>query len=265
VSSTHLNLARQPFVNSRPLVRLTVLLWVAALALAGGNLWLYYQYLTGSTETRARLAEVEDATEASRRQAAELEGQLAAFGLGQQNDVVTFLNSKIDERTLAWGRLFDRLAALLPDDVRLLSLSPRAGDREGRRRGGSATAGERPRVELEIAGEAKTDEALLALIDALFRDPAFERPNPQRETRGKSGPLRFDLTVDYLPETEAALEAEAAAGEAVTAEAGAGEADEGEAATATEGGDAVPAAGAEPAEPAGTGVAATTGSAGGGA
>lgn len=209
------NLARRPFVNSRLVLRATVLLWVAgALALAA-NVWLYRSYFVGSSERARRLAEIEEAITGERQQIAELEVTLSGMNLAQQNETVRFLNRKIAERSFAWSRLFDHLAELLPGDVRLLRLDPGGGEAQRRQRLTRDEESDRgPRaVSLVLSGESRSDEALLALVDSLFDHPAFRDPDLQREAKAEGSRLRFDLTVDYLPAVAAEAAAEAPAEE----------------------------------------------------
>lgn len=205
-----LNLASRPFVNQRPVIRVSLLLAVAGALLLVLNLFLYVGYARTRTATASELRRIEariDSEEAAVQRAADA---LAAADVEQQNELVTFLNDRIAERTFGWSVLFDRLAALLPGDVRLLSLAPRfvAGDEEQ-----AATAADRSlqqEVALRIQGEAKDGEEILTLVDALFADPAFRRPDLSSETVTQGNRVRFDLTVLYLPE-EAEARADRAA------------------------------------------------------
>jgi hypothetical protein len=45
-----LNLSRKPYVNSRPVVRTALLLWIVGGLLLLGNVFLFWSYLSGSTE-----------------------------------------------------------------------------------------------------------------------------------------------------------------------------------------------------------------------
>jgi len=195
------NLARPGFVNSRPVVRLAVLLWLLGLALVAANIWLYRNYFEGNNEKARRMTELEASVTAERQAIARLEGRLAGLDLARQNETVNFLNRKIADRTFAWSRLFDRLALILPGDVRLLSLSPdnKAQPARGSREQPVAVSEYRARVPLQLLAEARTDAALLELVDALFEDPAFRNPNPLRENRTDGQALRFALSVTYLP------------------------------------------------------------------
>ena len=200
-SAESLNLAQRPFVNTRPVERVAAILWVLGVALLAWNLKLFMGYLGSSQATRGKLGTLERDIAGEQRTNAELQGQVARLGLDQENREVTFLNRKIEERTFSWSLLFDRMAEVLPDQVRLLRLKPSNVVQREIGLGPRASANELnpPPVVLTLHCEAKDDEALLRFVDNLFAHPAFSEPNLENEEREDSGLLRFDLTVQYQP------------------------------------------------------------------
>lgn len=200
-----INLSSRPFVNDRPVARVAAALWVlgALLALAAG--WSFWRYSTGREDQREELARIEAAMERERETIAGLRTELAGIPLDNQNQRVRFLNQRIAERAFSWSLLFDRIAEILPADVRLLSLAPRVesaedGDRRRRARAAEVEHGER--VHLQVNAVTRRPEAMLELIDALFASESFERPNLAQERR-EGGETRFILSVVYLPEAAA--------------------------------------------------------------
>ncbi|HEY6320247.1 MAG TPA: hypothetical protein VJA16_01680 [Thermoanaerobaculia bacterium] len=200
-SAESLNLAQRPFVNTRPVERVAAILWVLGVALLAWNLKLFMGYLGSSQATRVKLAALERDIAGEQRTNADLQGQVDKLGLDQENREVTFLNRKIEERTFSWSLLFDRMAEVLPDKVRLLRLAPsNVVQREiGLGPRPSPRELNPPPVVLTLHCEAKDDEALLRFVDNLFAHPAFSEPNLENEEREDSGLLRFDLTVQYQP------------------------------------------------------------------
>ncbi len=195
-----LNLARQPFVNSRPVRRLVLVLWLLSVVLLAANLFLYTRHFSGQEERRERLTALDELERSERQRLAELESELAAADLEWQNRQVAFLNRRIAERVFPWSRLFDRLTEALPRQVRLTRLRPRYG-REGLP--GAAAKGEET-VNLDLTAEAQTEEAILEFVNALFEHPAFRSPNLESEMRRGGSPVtEFALTVTYLPERAA--------------------------------------------------------------
>ncbi len=191
-----INLASQPFINLRPIRRVAAVLWVLGGALLAVNAALYWRTVTGSEEKSDQLVSVEQDIAQEIQRIRELEAQLGGLELAEQNELVEFLNSKIAQRTFSWSQLFDHVAEVMPKDVRLTSLTPQIAQPKSLRRRSSRTERDE-RVVLEVVGAAKTDEALLAFVDALFEHPAFDQPNLEREARDNERLIRFNLRVIY--------------------------------------------------------------------
>jgi hypothetical protein len=220
-----LNLARRPFVNSRPVTRVALLLWAAGLLLLLVNVSLFWSYFAGSEEMRSELAGVREQVETEKATVARLDEKIKSLDLASQNEQVLFLNGKIAERTFSWSLLFDRLAGMMPNDLRLERLVPRGSEKRGAGgsgRGGGAlrssrsgsagaaggTAGDQ--VVLTLRGQSRNDEALYRFVDNLFGHPAFDNPDLTREDRGDDGLINFDLEVIYLPGASDAAAADGA-------------------------------------------------------
>lgn len=197
MKTRNLNLARRPFVNARPVRRLTALLWVLGAGLLVLNVLLYWQYFSYNDDSQHEREALRQRIARHQEQITANQAALAQADLRQQNTQVDFLNRKIAERTFPWSRLFDHLEEVLPNDVRLQSLAPNPD--EGRTRGGE-TVLPGGRVRMKIVGLAKTVEAELELIDRLFAHPSFERPRLQGDSEVQGGNLRFTLQVTYFPE-----------------------------------------------------------------
>ena len=203
--SDSLNLARRPFINTRPVARVSLLLWVLGFLLLLGNISLYWNYLAGSGEKRSDLDRLEAKIQQQERANHELERRLASLDLAQQNRQVRYLNQKIAERTFSWSTLFDHLAKVMPDQVRLTSLSPSGISQEDDTRHlDDEEVGPRrqTRVQLLIHGESKSDEAFFQFVDRLF-EPPFEDPDFSRKSREEGDLVQFDLRVTYIPDQPA--------------------------------------------------------------
>lgn len=194
------NLARRPFVNDRPVRRAALLLLVAGLVLAAANGWFYTRYFIQRGANEGELVRLGEQIESEERQVAALSRRLAVADISQQNELVTFLNQRIAERTFGWSVLFDRLEDLLPEDVRLVSLSPRDASEQP---APGDPVGEQ-RFNLAIVAVSRQPEAVLELIDALFADPAFRDPDLHQENF-REATITFTLDVVYLPQVAGAL------------------------------------------------------------
>lgn len=213
MTADRLNLAKRPFVNNRPVTRTAILLWALGFLLLLVNVFSFWSYLESSRERRAELRAGQEKVAKARLDLARREEQVAHLDLGRQNEEVAYLNGKIAQRTFSWSRLMDRLAAVMPNDVRLqrLSLAGLADEREGRQARRTAARRQSPdRFTLTIDGQARSDEAILEFVDNLTdysSQPGhsyFADPNPTREARDTGGLIRFNLTVAYLPNAQTA-------------------------------------------------------------
>ena len=199
----HLNLSRRPFLNTRPVTRVSLVLWALGALLLLGNVTLFWNYLSGSTEKRAELERMKEQVERERESVGRLEARIAGLELGEQNELVGFLNRKIAERTFSWSLLFDRLAQTMPDNVRLLTLQPSAIGGDDRDRRSARTSRPAPlaseRVELIIQAEAKDEDQMNEFVNNLFAHPSFANPDFTDEAVTERGDLRYSLRVTYLP------------------------------------------------------------------
>lgn len=198
-----LNLARRPFLNSRPVVRASLLLWVLGALLLLGNVSLFWNYRQRSADKREQITRGE--AEIANQQAAsgKLQRQLDSFELETQNQRIDFLNKQIQERTFSWSELLDRIAERLPHDVRLNRLAPLTGQKAEKEFQHSHVARHAQRsndqVSLLITGEARNDTELLTFVQSLFRAP-FAEPDLTREERLEDGKtLKFEISVQYRP------------------------------------------------------------------
>lgn len=235
-----LNLAKRPFLNPRPVLRVTILLWALGALAAAFNVRLYVSHYSGSSEIRGRQQQLESSLERERQAVRELERELAGYDLERQNDQSVFLNAKIAERSFSWSMLFDRLGEVMPADVRLTSLSPSFGNEKRRSRDQTRDN----EVLLGIRGIAKSSAVVLEFIDALFAHGSFRAPNLISESLQDSGLLDFSLSVIYESRPAGAEPPAATTSEAAAGDAGAEGGAQTPAAAAVE-----PAAATEPPEP----------------
>lgn len=194
-----LNLAGRPFVNRRPVQRISALAWSLGLVLAGVNGYLYWDYLSGQGAAETGLEEVVGELEKESELLARAREQIAGLEAEELNRKIEFVNLRIQQRTFSWSRLFDVFAATLPDDVRLSSLTPKF-ENAAKRRGSSRPGAGGEGVEIDIQGQAKTSEALLEFLDRLFAHPAFEDPDlHQEQARQDQQVIEYSISTQYLP------------------------------------------------------------------
>jgi hypothetical protein len=202
-----LNLARRPFANGRPVVRVSVLLGLLGMMLLFSNVAGYWRYLAESEAKRAERDALSAQREQVERRIGDLARQLQSFDLDRQNQQVLFLNQRIAERTFSWSTLLDRLSRELPSDVRLIALAPTSTAARSRNLAATSST-KKPsigeRIPLVIEGQAKSVQAMLQFVDRLFARAEFVDPNPQSQQEDEKGLIKFKLSVDYLPQVAAA-------------------------------------------------------------
>ena len=89
-----------------------------------------------------------------------------------------------------WGRLLDDLSAILPDDVRIISLAPNA----------SAGRNEDEGTIMKLSGEARTKSAQLKFIRTLQEQPAFGDVRFETEEYDRDGlAVSFELRFTHRP------------------------------------------------------------------
>lgn len=192
------NLASRPFANDRPVKRTTLLIWVLALGLLIINVFIYQRYLSGQHEQRQAGQDLQARVESEQQLIAQLEEELEAFELDDQNARIEFLNAEIAKRTFSWSQLFDHLEEVLPPEVRLSRVAPRsAEDRHADTRLGDQSIEDL--VAIELNGMAESGDQLLELLDSLFQHSSFLVPNLVSEQENDDLSLNFSLRVLYRP------------------------------------------------------------------
>jgi hypothetical protein len=212
-----LNLAGRPFLNSRPVVRVSLLLWALSLLLLLANVSLFWSYRQRSADKREQIARGEAEIKRQQTLSTQLQRQLDSFDLAAQNQRIEFLNKQIQERTFSWSQLLDRIAERLPNDVRLNRLTPLTGKKAEQQFQRSSGVSRRAakasdRVTLSITGESRNDDALSSFVERLFQPP-FADPNLIHEEREEDGKtLKFEISVQYRPDPPPSAPAAGGAG-----------------------------------------------------
>ncbi|MBI1749898.1 MAG: hypothetical protein HY234_06845 [Acidobacteria bacterium] len=198
-----LNLATAPLENNRRFLLGSGLLGVAALVVlvvlsssAFGN-W------SANRNVRNEVARLGREMREFRDQRRELDEFFKRTETRKIMDRAAFLNGLIEQRSFPWTKMFTDLERLLPEGVRVVSISPRMA-------GG--------RVELKLSIGALTDEGKLKFIETLEKSPEFERIQVVSETRParseEGDRVLLDLVVFYTASETPGPEKAKAAGRA---------------------------------------------------
>jgi Tfp pilus assembly protein PilN len=183
------NLARRPFLDSRPVLVAGGVLAVVALVLTGINLW---EFVSAQGAERALAAEEQSLR--TRYAALQAEVQTADRRLGATNwrkllADADRMQQVAERRRVAWSRLLVDLERVLPWDVRLVSVAPAIDDKGA--------------VQVSLTGVAAGRDAWLKLLGRCFADTNFSEPVPASEeapSASNTVGYRFQLRVRYWPE-----------------------------------------------------------------
>ena len=190
------NLARRPFVDSRPANVAVVLLLVAAATLTVTSARTIHSYLGGSQKSREEIASLRteiERLETSRRDA---EQKLSKFDLEGMRAGADEANALARLRSFSWSRFLTRLEKTLPNDYRVVSINlvrPSTGGGEGSR------ADEEFRLNLSLVTPDR--DGMPRLLTAFYSSPWFDAPSPLSESGGERGTaegITVSITARYL-------------------------------------------------------------------
>jgi Tfp pilus assembly protein PilN len=157
-------------------------LLIAFLTLTNFDAW--YRYRKNTEKTRAEIATLEKQAADERARTDTLNQKIRAVDLKSLGKQVQFANIQLAERAFSWSELLDHLERVLPDYVRIESISPRFG--------------QSGLVTLTLVCVGRDSNALIQTLTRFNADPRFSNAFPQNEDRTDQG-YRFNINVDYRP------------------------------------------------------------------
>ena len=197
MAATRPNLARRPFVDSRPANAAAALLLLAAVVLTVVSVRTVHAYLEGSRKSREEIASLRaeiDRLEASRREA---EQKLARFDLAGMRAGAEEANALARLRAFSWSRFLTRLEKALPNDVRVGSIGLSKDTETGANRANAPGADS---FEVSLSLVSRDPDGLPKLLRAFYASPWFDAPTPVSEAGGEKGSVdgrEISITVLY--------------------------------------------------------------------
>ncbi len=192
------NLARRPFVDTRPANLTAGFLAVLVLGVSFVAVRTVFRYLDDSRRTRTAIAEL-------RTDIARLEDERRKAEASLQRVDVSALSADVEDanaialrRAFSWTRFLTRLEKTLPSDVRVSTISLQKTTAGPVGSGPKGIGGETVLVGLTLI--SRDPDGLPKTIRAFDASPWFEKPTPSSEDRGeKSVPegRRLVLSVHY--------------------------------------------------------------------
>lgn len=184
MSAARPNLARRPFVDSRPANVTAAVLLLAALVMTATSVRTVASYLDDSKKSREAVASLRaeiEKLEASRR---ETEKKLARFDLDGMMAGTEEANALARLRAFSWSRFLTRLEKTLPNDVRVETIGLVRESESGGARPAAAGADE----SIVTLGLVSRDpDGLPRLLRAFYASPWFDAPTPLSEDGGERG------------------------------------------------------------------------------
>ena len=181
----HLNLASRPYRDYMPVNLAAATMFVLMLVLAWFNIDTYIRYNVETRNTRAKIAQLEAQQRREKELEASAQTRLASIDVKFLDEQTRFINQKLAERAFSWSALLDELESVLPQNVRLLSVSP--------------SFGEDGNINLALALQSKTGDGMVNTINRMHRDPQFINPFPGSESVDETGTYSFSLNVGFRP------------------------------------------------------------------
>ena len=187
----HLNLASRPYRDYRPVYIVVVIASLLIAFMLLNNIETGYRYARDTRTTREKIATVEQQTRTEDDRAALANQRIKSFNVKVLSDQAQFVNARLAERAFSWSELLDRLERVIPDDVRLESVTP--------------SFSKNGTVHLTLDAVAKTNAGMVRTLDRFNHDPRFANAFPATEAKTGLG-YRFQLGVDYRPSITRAVQ-----------------------------------------------------------
>lgn len=197
MAATRPNLARRPFVDSRPANFAAALLFLAAIVLTVVSVRTVHAYLEGSRQSRAQIASLRAEIARFEATGRAAEGKLARFDLAGMKAGAEEANELARLRAFSWSRFLTRLEKTLPNDVRVVTVSL---SREKSGESGTRVAAGDDAYEVSLSLVSRDPDGLPKLIRAFYASPWFDAPTPVSEAGGELGDVEgrtFALGIVY--------------------------------------------------------------------
>jgi len=124
VKPLHLNLASRPYRDYRPLYAVVVVTSLLIAFMLLNNIETGYRYVHETRATRDKISQIDRQIEVENRRTEEANQRLRGVNVKLLAEQAQFVNARLAERAFSWSELLDRLERVLPDDVRIESVSP---------------------------------------------------------------------------------------------------------------------------------------------
>src|SRR5471032_3096481 len=192
------NLARRPFVDTRPANLTAGVLAVLVLALSFVDARTVIRYFNDSSRTRESIAALKAEISSLEEARQKAEASLTRVDVASLAADIEDANEIALRRAFSWTRFLNRLEKTLPPDIRISSV----GLQKVQKAPGSLAAGRGPAdtVLVSLTLISRDPNGMPKTIRAFDGSPWFDMPTPATEDRGEKGlpeGRRLILSVAY--------------------------------------------------------------------
>jgi Tfp pilus assembly protein PilN len=184
----HLNFARRPFRDYRPVYLTAGAALLAGAILFAVNAGLYGEFRRDVADTRDEIAWLEKRQQRATATTEEARRALASYELSELANESRGLLELVEERQFSWLTLLGRLERVLPAEVRLSRLQPKFDDGQ---------------ILIDIALIGRSPQSVVRTLAALARSPYFTAIELRSESRPDSPGIpeghSFVLSTSYDP------------------------------------------------------------------
>jgi len=184
----NLNLSSKPFYNFKILLISLVFIYILSIAIAVYSANKFYNIFKISEESKNKIESLNNELKKAAKENSNLKERLKPINKKMVVDIAEEINSLILEKTFSWSELLEDIEKILPEEVRLLSLSTSKSE------GGY--------LNVKISGISSKREGMLQTIEALKTNPSFKNIKPvqfQDEEKSSSIGKRFEIQFVYIP------------------------------------------------------------------
>lgn len=179
------NLASEPFRRDRPVYFTAAVLALVLLTSLGFLIYLTLQQRAVAASSRDELARLQTQWQQLNTEDAQLQTVMRKPENAEVLERSVFLNSLILPKSVSWTRMFADLEAVMPPDVRLISIRPQVTSQHD--------------VVLDMAAGSENVDSVRTMLMKLEGSPLFGEANVLSQfPPSQTEPLfRYRLTVNY--------------------------------------------------------------------
>ena len=177
-----LNLAERPFISPMIATVIPAGLVLLILIFAAINIYVLFAVQWGNDDNEAMIQEAKQQTAVEIAEIDKIEEKLLQLDIKEYRSRANVANDIILRYTMSWTRLFNRLELIIPQNLRMLRISPSMKNQS---------------LELQLRVEVRDQRVIRDFIANLDGSPYFTNVNLNTEIPSDGG-ITFEMSVVYL-------------------------------------------------------------------